>query len=396
MSKVSAKQQNVRITNQNLIIDTIRRHDNATRSELSKLLKLSVPSVCTNVDQLVEFGIVRETEDDSTGVGRKASRLRLNTRYGYIISIDLSNPCITVALSDLKPEVISEVKFDLEQFETEQLFSLLQEKIEELLSINELDASRLLVISISVPGRVNNESGIVQCGSYLQELGNVDFRTPLEEKFGAKVQLQKDINAAVIGEISFGAAQGKDNAVFVSADVGVGLGIVLGGKLYSGSSHAAGEIEGYVMSAAEYAPGAAEEKPRLQQWTSVKALVDAVQADIEAGVPCSINGKVDFNAIIQATQAGDELCVKHVRQAARAIAVFVTNMLYLLDLETVILGGGFVTLGPEYTDTVRAEVQRLRPGTAANIVNTGLKTKAVLLGGLSIGLENIFRDLLKE
>jgi len=86
-----AKQKQVRIImNQNLIIDTNRNHESATRSELSKLLKLSVPSVCANADQLVTLGILKETEDGSTDVGRKASRLRLNDKFGYIISVESS------------------------------------------------------------------------------------------------------------------------------------------------------------------------------------------------------------------------------------------------------------------------------------------------------------------
>jgi len=357
------------------------------------------------VDQLVDRGIVRETEDDSTGVGRKASRLRLNEKFGYIISVDLSNPCITVAIADLKPEIIQEVKFDIEQYEISQLMELLMSKIDELLVASSVQLEHLLAISISVPGQVDNELGVVKCGSYLKPLDTVNFREPLHERFGVRVLVQKDINAAVIGEINFGAAQGHDNAVFVSADVGVGLGIMLGGKLYPGSFHAAGEIAGYIMNPEQEAGetvGHQAGSSRLQDLVTVGALVRSIKTELEAGSDSvllkAVDGdiaKIDFNTIINATLEGDPLSIKHVKRCAKIMAAFTANMLYLLDLDTVILGGGFITLGSAYTDTLREEVKRLG-FIKTSIVDTALKTKVVLIGGIAIGLETMFSELLEE
>ncbi|GGG78277.1 ROK family transcriptional regulator [Paenibacillus radicis (ex Gao et al. 2016)] len=395
MAKKSAKQQFVRITNQNLIIDTIRQRESATRSELSKLLNLSVPSVCTNVDQLVELGIVRETEDASSGVGRKASRLRLNDQFGYIIAVDLSNPCVTVAIANLKPEIVQELKFDIEQYELGQLMELLTGKIEELLTHAGVSREQLLMISISVPGQVDGESGLVKCGSYLESLGTVNFREPLSDRFLTKVLLQKDINAAIIGEMSFGSAQGCSNAVFLSADVGLGLGIVLDGRLYPGSFHASGEIAGYLIRTSDAAP------VRLQDQVSIGALVRDVRAELAAGAASSLHQisaskPVGFNDIMAAVFAGDDLAVRQVKKRAQMLAAVVVNLLQLLDLDTIVLGGGFVSLGPAYTDTLREEVKALMPFSKAAIVHTALKTKAVLIGGVAIGLEMIFNELLEE
>jgi len=405
LSKVSAKQKHVRIMNQNLIIDAIRRDESATRSELSKLLQLSVPSVCTNADQLVRLGILRETEDGFTGVGRKASRLRLNDNFGYIISVDLSNPCITVGISNLNPIIIQEVKFDIEQYDINQLMELIISKIDELLVKSNVLVNQLRAISISIPGQVDNDLGIVKCGSYLERLGTVNFREPLQNKFGVRVLVQKDINSAVLGEIKFGAAQGHANAVFVSVDVGVGLGIVLGGSLYPGKFHLAGEIEDYIVNAEEEnteRPDGLFRSSRLRDFVTIEALVRSVRAELEAGGESrllkAVNGdivKVDFNDIIKATLEGDALSVKHVKRCAKIMAAFIANMLFLLDLDTVILGGGFVTLGSAYTDTIRDEVRRLGLGNTA-IVDTALKTKAVLIGGIAIGLETMFSELLEE
>lgn len=400
MAKRSADQKLVRFTNQNLIIDTIRSNESATRSSLSKALQLSVPSVCANVDQLIELGIIRETGEETSSVGRKAKLLKMNNDFGYLVSIDLSNPCVTLAASNLKPEILHELKFDLEQFELVRLTDLLLENIEKLLTDNGLALDKMLAISLSVPGIVDSKQGIADCGSYLTALGKVPFRELLQRKYDVPVLVQKDIDAAVIAEMKYGIAKECEDVVFVSADVGVGLGIVLNGRLFKGSSHAAGEMCKFVMDRDDRPSGVGKE--RLVDLVSVGALVQAVRRDLASGLPSVVLGesggqidKVDFNSIIKGTLANDELCLKHVRECARLMGVAVTNMLLLLDLECVVLGGGFVTLGPAYTDTLAAEVRK-HLTSKLHIVNTELKNKAVVLGGISIGLESIFEEVLKE
>jgi len=394
LEKRSADQRLIRVTNQQLILDTIRKNESATRRTLSKDLQLSVPSVCTNVDQLVELGIVKETAEESTNVGRKAKTIKLNNDYGYLISIDLSNPCITLAISNLEPTIVQELKFDLLQIRLEEMTGLLLSKIAELLSISGITEEQVLAISISVPGIVNHIEGIVDCGSYLAPLGIVHFRSIFGERFNIPVLLQKDIDAAVIAEMNYGAATNCKDVVFVSADVGVGMGLVLGGTLFKGSSNAAGELCKVVVDGGGQVQGPVN---RLVDLVSVDALVEAIKADIASGKESSVleragdHSKIDFNTIIQATLAGDAVCVEQVANCARIMGTAVANMLLLLDLECIVLGGGFVALGETYTRTLAEEVQKHR-AAVPNITVTQLKNKAVLMGGISMGLTYIFEE----
>lgn len=400
MVKRSADQRLIRLTNQKLIMDTIRSNESATRSSLSKALQLSVPSVCTNVDQLIDLGIIRETGEEISSVGRKAKMLKMNYNFGYLVSIDLSNPCITLAISNLKPTILDELKFDLEQFELEQLMDLLFQNIDKLVNTSGLPLHHLLAISLSVPGIVDSKKGIAHCGSYLSPLGEVHFQELLQQKYDVPVLVQKDIDAAVLAETNYGIAKERRDVVFVSADVGVGLGIVLNGSLFKGSTYAAGEMCNFVMDKDEQAKEISDR--RLVDFVSVKSLVHAVRRDIASGAQSKVLNdaggqidKIDFNTIIKGTLADDPLCVKHVTECARIMGIAVTNMLLLLDLECVVLGGGFVSLGAHYTDTLTAEVHKHIP-TNPLIVITELKNKAVLMGSISIGLDSIFNEVLVE
>ncbi len=400
MAKRSADQKLVRMTNQNLILSTIREKESVTRSILSKALQLSVPSVCANVDQLIELGIVRETGEETSSVGRKAKVLKLNPRYGYLISVDLSNPCVTLAMSDLEPVVLQQLKFDLDLYRIEQLMELLLEKIEQLLEQSSISSRQVLAISVSVPGIVDSERGVVECGSYLAPLGSVAFREQLQSRFDVPVLLQKDIDAAIIAERNFGAAKDSANAAFVSADVGIGTGIVLGGALFKGSRYAAGELSRFIMDRQPLADALAP--ALLGDLVSVKALVQSVRAEVELGAASSVldeaggdSARIDFNAIIGATMSGDPLCVKHVKESARLMGLAVSNMLLLLDLDCVILGGGFAALGAAYTENLAEEVRKHVPQTPS-IRTTELRSKAVVMGGISLALEAVFDELLLE
>ncbi len=400
MAKRSADQKLVRMTNQNLILSTIREKESVTRSILSKALQLSVPSVCANVDQLIELGIVRETGEETSSVGRKAKVLKLNPRCGYLISVDLSNPCVTLAMSDLEPVVLQQLKFDLDLYRIEQLMELLLEKIEQLLEQSSISSRQVLAISVSVPGIVDSERGVVECGSYLAPLGSVAFREQLQSRFDVPVLLQKDIDAAIIAERNFGAAKDSANAAFVSADVGIGTGIVLGGALFKGSRYAAGELSRFIMDRQPLADGLAP--ALLGDLVSVKALVQSVRAEVELGAASSVldeaggdSARIDFNAIIGATMSGDPLCVKHVKESARLMGLAVSNMLLLLDLDCVILGGGFAALGAAYTENLAEEVRKHVPQTPS-IRTTELRSKAVVMGGISLALEAVCDELLLE
>ena len=135
MKKVLGNQRLVRITNQKLIIDAIRENGLISRAELSKLLKLSLPSVSSNIDRLIKQGLLVEVgEGDSSG-GRKPIMLEFNNNYGNIIGIDMAGMEVKVAVSNLKPEILAKMTFAIsENSNGEEILQILIEKVSEIIS----------------------------------------------------------------------------------------------------------------------------------------------------------------------------------------------------------------------------------------------------------------------
>lgn len=96
-------------------------------------------------------------------------------------------------------------------------------------------------IGIGCPGAINTDTGTVEFSANLF-FQNFQLKNKLEEKLGKKVFIANDANAAAYGEFLAGALQGSKNSLAITLGTGVGCGIIMDGKIYSGSNFSAGEM----------------------------------------------------------------------------------------------------------------------------------------------------------
>lgn len=116
------------------------------------------------------------------------------------------------------------------------------ESIEFILLKNNLKSEEIYSIGISCGGPLDSKRGIIISPPNLYGWDNVRIVELLEQKFGIKARLQNDANACGLAEWKFGAAKGYENAVFLTFGTGMGSGLILGGRLYSGTNDMAGEV----------------------------------------------------------------------------------------------------------------------------------------------------------
>ena len=105
------------------------------------------------------------------------------------------------------------------------------------ISIAELDA-----ISIAAAGISNPETGILFTSPHLPGWQDVPIRDIIAKELGKKTFLINDANAAALGEFHFGAGKGARHFIYITISTGIGGGIIIDGKLYTGASGAAGEV----------------------------------------------------------------------------------------------------------------------------------------------------------
>ena len=217
------------------IVNYIINHEATSKVELSKDLNLSMPTVLSNVNELLANGIAVETgEYESTG-GRKAKRISINPAYRYAVGIRITAKHAGFVLVNLSYEIEKYERIRLE-FSTEAAYYLqLSEALERFLSDIE-NRERILGIGISIPGIVNSKERML-IKSHALQLENYSLSF-LEQIFSLPVYFENDANAAMLAE----DINQYQDAIYLSLNNTLGGAFCIDRKLFAGQNRKAGEF----------------------------------------------------------------------------------------------------------------------------------------------------------
>jgi len=160
-----------------------------------------------------------------------------------LIGIDIGGTKCAVTYGvggDGTVQIVDKVKFDTVSVQ-ETLERLLDETA-LLMDKNSIDASNIDAIGISCGGPLDSRKGLIMSPPNLPGWDNIPVVEMFEKRFGIKTGIQNDANACALAEWKFGAAHGYSNVVFLTFGTGMGAGLILNGKLYSGTNDNAGEV----------------------------------------------------------------------------------------------------------------------------------------------------------
>lgn len=239
MKKGSSQIERVREHSRTLVYRCLleRSQERLSRNDISWATGLSNPTVSTVLQEFSLLSLVEEVGQSSVRGGRPAQLVRFNPLASCVISVDLSGPDMRALLVNLSGKVLDRAQGpEREGADHEALFDWLGN-----LHSRWSAAARLGRLAVAIPGVIEHATGTVH---FAPALGwhNYPLAARLERQLGLSTTLENDVNALAFGEMSYGDAQGDGNALFLSITSGVGMGVVLGGKIFRGSHYAAGEI----------------------------------------------------------------------------------------------------------------------------------------------------------
>ena len=167
----------------------------------------------------------------------------------YNLGIDIGGTKCAVTLGrDYIPENPEELILAKKKFATDvkrgwrKVVDELISTADAILAENNIAKSDILGIGISCGGPLDSKNGIIKCPPNLPDWDNVRITEIFENHFGARTVLQNDANACAVAEWKFGSGRGKENVIFLTFGTGMGAGLILNGRLYSGASDLAGEV----------------------------------------------------------------------------------------------------------------------------------------------------------
>lgn len=223
------------------ILNYMLNHGDTSKVELAKQLNLSMPTVLSNVNELIETGLVTEKgELESTG-GRKAVLIGLKKDYRYAIGVDITAHHLGIVLVDLCGEVLKQerirMKFDAD-------ISYYMQLTEELKKIYEpqIDSGKILGVGISLPGIINQKEKFL-VKSHALNLENYSLKM-IEQILAMPVYYENDANAAMLAE----SPQRLKNSVYLSLNNTLGGAVCIDGVLFTGQNCRAGEFGHMILN----------------------------------------------------------------------------------------------------------------------------------------------------
>ena len=202
----------------------------------------------------------------------------------------------------------------------------------------------------------------------------------LQKALGTHVSIENDVNAATVGEQLHGLGKGVANFVFLHVGTGVGLGLVLNGELFRGSTGAAGEVGHLPFGSNSATPGGGRRGGALE------ATVGGVGVVAEAK-RLGMRGSLNARRVFGAARRGDPLAQRVVALEAKRIAFTIAAIVPVVDPELVVLGGGIGRNGDLLLDPVERELHALsplRPRVDVSVVGED----AAVLGAVAMALQS--------
>src|SRR5512134_3343405 len=325
----------------------MQREGSFTRAELIEATGLSAPTVGTLVSHLMQTGIVKDLGTGPSRGGRRPSFMEFNARHGYVAGIDLGPTRTRLAVADLRGERLADRIIPTPvRLGPAALLSRVAGALRALMEEAGAPIERLLAVGAGAPGAVDRKRGIVTFAPNLHDWSHVPMRDILERALQAPVQVENDVNLAILGEHWRGAARGHDTCVFIFVGTGIGAGVLIDGELHHGHHFMAGEIAVMCMSP-QFIDVDFGERGCFETLAGLHALADhwpeASQADPAGWVP----------SLFEAALAGDRKAKKIVDETARLIAIAVANVGAVVDPSLIVLGGALFAQADSLVHDVR-------------------------------------------
>jgi glucokinase len=246
--------------------------------------------------------------------------------------------------------------------------------IDHLLSLRNLDPSQLDSISIAAAGAIDIEKGLVTLSPNLPGWRDIPLRDMVGEKYGVNTFLINDASAAALGEHHFGAGKGVSNFIMLTVGTGIGGGIIINGKLYSGPSGSAGEI-GHMTIDVNGPKCSCGNIGCLERLVSGTAVAEEAIRRLSQGEKSSLTeiggGKIKSitaEKVSLAAQNGDSLAMEVISKAATYLGIGLVNLVNIFNPEMIIIGGGLAKVGDLLLEPARRVVRERAFQLSARLV----------------------------
>lgn len=379
------------------IINYYIYNGNSTISELSKALDISIPTVTKIIEEMCEKGLLLTYGKLETSEGRHPLLYGLNPDSGYFVGVDINLSSVNIALMNFNGEIIDHMMDTrIEIANSPEGLDKLCNFITDFISHLDIDPSHILSVSVNISGRVNPDAGY----SYSWfNIGEEPVAQVISDKIGYPVMIENDSRAMTYGEYLRGNISNLKNILFINLSWGLGLGIIIDGKIYLGNSGFAGEVGHYPCYDNEVICHCGK-KGCLETEASGNAIHRKLVQRVRRGESSILSSaikedpsKVSLKDIIDAINHEDVLCIELLEEIAHNLGKHVAGLINIFNPEEVVIGGLLSQTGDYLVQPIRSSVRK----HSLNLVNrdtnislSRLKDKAGVIGACMLARTRLF------
>ena len=312
----------------------------------------------------------------------------------YNICLDVGGTKVLGAIFNEKDEIIFRLKkrSKSEGDNSADVEKVIISVVEEMIEESGISRKKLNAIASCAPGVIDQDKGIVLFTPNLP-WRNYDIAGAMKKKFGVPFYVGNDVNLGVLGEYKFGAARGYKNVVGIFPGTGMGGGLILDGKLFTGNKFMGAEF-GHMILEPEGPVCACGQRGCLEIFSSKKGMSEYIRQQVSRGRDCMLAEYVQDGGIFRSKQLKkalaqkDKVAMEAVDRACHYLAIATGNMINTISPDLVIYGGGIMeALGELFLEKILAEVDRycmttIRPHVDFKVASLG--DDSILYGDLAL------------
>ena len=318
----------------------------------------------------------------------------------YYIGVDLGGTNIAVGITDENGNILVKGKVPTgKERHSDEIIADMGALCTSLVKEAGLTFDDIAYAGVAAPGSVDPANGEIKYANNINM-----FHYPLAKKLMEhipvkKVYLENDANAAALAEAKAGAGKGYQDVIMITLGTGVGGGIVIGGKLYSGFNYAGAEL-GHVVIEHNGRPCTCGRCGCWETYSSATGLVVTTKEKLaeceKTGRKTKMTdiiaerGKINGRTAFDAMRMGDEAAKEVVEEYAKYLASGITSMINIFQPEILSIGGGISNEGQFLLDLIIPTVCGERFGHKTDIPQTEiriaqLRNDAGIIGGAVLG-----------
>jgi N-acetylglucosamine repressor len=385
------------------ILQFVRRHGTTSKPEIAKSLGMSRPTVSLLVDELVEWGYLKNSGIGSSTIhgGKRPQLFDFNPDAGVVTALRIGINVFEAALLNFDAKFVCHLSVPIEEPENRdylirQIY-LLMDQIMEKAREKKIKISGIGIGSIGV---VETATGTVVLSYSLKGINNVPVGQLIEERYGLPVFIDNSSRVLALAEQLYGHASNVENFVLIETDDGIGTGIVMNGNIYRGLDDSIGEF-GHTTIDWNGPLCRCGSRGCWEQFVAKRNFLSRVTQLVNQGADSYLRTKLEerqvltINDIMMGCELNDPLTLKLMEEHGVYLGVGIANLVNMINPEIVLLHGEVAKLEKYlYPFLLKTTNERAlpKPRKRVKILFSELGEEAYLIGAGSLVVNQFFAN----